>query len=163
MHVKVDVAVFVDVDINTYIYFEVDIDFEAAPIVSTSYCWEGVDLPDVDARTLRKLAAALQGTWDGAEPKSGLPLFAAWGFEDVGVFFDFSSLYQNKPTPRTPAQQQSFKRALCAPRRRRPTPAPLSRCCRAADSLPLAHSLAFRCVCVCADAVCAAPTCRSGT
>ena len=52
---------------------EVDIDFEAAPIVSTSYCWEdidlpdeGVDLPDADARTLRKLAAALQGTWSGA-------------------------------------------------------------------------------------------------
>ena len=91
------------------------IDFDAAPIVSTSYCWEGVESPDEQARTLRKLAAALRGEWSYGVPKSGLPLYAAWGFEDVGVFFDFASLYQNKPTPRTPTQQQSFQRALCAP------------------------------------------------
>ena len=43
---------------------------------------------------------------------SGLPLYAEWGFEDVGVFFDFASLYQNKPQPRTAEQDAAFKRAL---------------------------------------------------
>ena len=43
---------------------------------------------------------------------SGLPLYARWGFKDVGVFFDFASLYQNKPQPRTAEQDAAFKRAL---------------------------------------------------
>ena len=79
-------------------------------------CWEGHDAPDPEARTLRTVAAALAGEWGEVMgqygPMSGLPLFAAWGFEDVGVFFDFASLYQNKPQPRTAEQDAAFKRAL---------------------------------------------------
>ena len=83
------------------------------PIVAVSYCWEGSDAPDPEARTLRTVAMELAGSWnESAEPTSGLPLFAAWGFDDVGIFVDFCSLYQNKPVPRTPAQEAAFKRAL---------------------------------------------------
>ena len=64
--------------------------FNAAPIVSVSYCWEDVAAPDPEARTLRAIAGspALQGRWRGEEPTSGLPLYAAWGFWDVGVFIE---------------------------------------------------------------------------
>ena len=85
----------------------------ALPIVSVSHCWEGLEEPDPEARTLRTVAEALAGEWDeDGNPMNGLHLYAAWGFEDVGVFFDFASLYQNKPQPRTAEQDASFKRAL---------------------------------------------------
>jgi len=85
---------------------------DALPIVSVSHCWEGREEPDPEARTLRTVAKALAGEWSYSDPTSGLPLYAAWGFEDVGVFFDFASLYQNKPQPRTAEQDAAFKRAL---------------------------------------------------
>ena len=85
---------------------------DALPIVSVSHCWEGREEPDPEARTLCTVAEALAGEWSGSMPTSGLPKYAAWGFEDVGVFFDFASLYQNKPQPRTAEQDAAFKRAL---------------------------------------------------
>ena len=86
---------------------------DALPIVSVSHCWEGREEPDPEARTLRTVAKALAGEWNrNGRPTSGLPLYARWGFEDVGVFFDFASLYQNKPQPRTAEQDAAFKRAL---------------------------------------------------
>ena len=88
---------------------------DALPIVSVSHCWEGREEPDPEARTLRTVAEALAGEWKFGRcntPTSGLPLYARWGFEDVGVFFDFASLYQNKPQPRTAEQDAAFKRAL---------------------------------------------------
>ena len=86
---------------------------DALPIVSVSHCWEGREEPDPEARTLRTVAKALAGERDQyGDPTSGLPLYARWGFEDVGVFFDFASLYQNKPQPRTAEQDAAFKRAL---------------------------------------------------
>jgi len=87
--------------------------FDAAPVVSASHCWETPDAPDPEGLTLEAIAKELAGTWGGdGSPTSGLPLYALWGFEDVGVFFDFGSLYQNKLTPRTPEQSESFQRAL---------------------------------------------------
>ena len=86
---------------------------DALPIVSVSHCWEGREEPDPEARTLRTVAKALAGEWgEYRRPTSGLPLYARWGFEDVGVFFDFASLYQNKLQPRTAEQDAAFKRAL---------------------------------------------------
>ena len=79
---------------------------DALPIVSVSHCWEGREEPDPEARTLRTVAKALAGAFHYGDPTSGLPAYAAWGFEDVGVFFDFASLSQNKPQPRT-AEQRS--------------------------------------------------------
>ena len=38
--------------------------------------------------------------WEGdAVPTGGLPLFRAWGVADVGVFVDWSSLYQQRSEP----------------------------------------------------------------
>ena len=71
---------------------------DALPILSISHCWESPEHPDPYGRTLAQVAAKLAGTWSGAEPQSGLPLFRAWGFDDMGVFFDWGSLYQK---PRT--------------------------------------------------------------
>ena len=85
---------------------------DALPIFSASHCWETRDAPDPEARTLTTIAKVLAGEWDWREPKSGLPFYALWGFEDVGIFFDYSSLFQNKPIPRTPTQDAAFKRAL---------------------------------------------------
>ena len=75
-------------------------------------CWEKPEAADPEARTLRTVAEALAGEWEFGRPTSGLPLYARWGFKDVGVFFDFASLYQNKPEPRTAEQDAAFKRAL---------------------------------------------------
>ena len=85
---------------------------DALPIVSVSHCWEGREEPDPEARTLRTVAKALAGEWSFDIPMSGLPCYARWGLKDVGVFFDFASLYQNKPQPRTAEQDAAFKRAL---------------------------------------------------
>ena len=54
---------------------------------------------------------ALCGEWHeyGIMPLCGLPLYAAWGFEEVGVFFDYTSLYQQ---PRDVGQEASFRRAI---------------------------------------------------
>ena len=41
-----------------------------------------------------------------------MKVWARWGFEDMGVFIDWTSLYQNHPHPRSAEQQASFKRAL---------------------------------------------------
>ena len=67
-----------------------------------------------DRRTRsRTLAGELGLDFNGNPvPASGLPLYALWGFEDVGIFFDYSSLFQSKPIPRTPSQDAAFKRAL---------------------------------------------------
>ena len=76
---------------------------DAVPIVSLSYCWEDPDHPDPCGRTLSAVAARLATL---------LPLLNRWGLEDCGFFWDWSSLYQSKPTPRTSAQQASFDAAI---------------------------------------------------
>ena len=40
------------------------------------------------------------------------PQFEIWGFDDVGVFIDWCSLYQDQPVPHTAEEQQSYERAL---------------------------------------------------
>jgi hypothetical protein len=77
--------------------------FDAMPIVSASQCWYTRDHPDPDAKTLATVAERLV---------SLLPQMQRWGVGEVGVFFDWPSLYQNKPTERTPAQVECFNRAL---------------------------------------------------
>ena len=90
-----------------------DIPIDALPVVSVSHCWETRDEPDPEGRTLRTVTNKLAGTWNRwGQLTGGLPLYAAWGFEQVGIFFDFASLYQNKPVPRTPEQDECFTRAL---------------------------------------------------
>ena len=65
--------------------------------------------PDPEVRTLRAIAGskALKGEWGEHPypdmPTSGLPLYAAWGFSEVGVFVDYAALYQR---PRDEAQER---------------------------------------------------------
>lgn len=91
---------------------------EALPIISVSHCWETPTHPDPEGRTLRIIAAELaDGGWEAFD-KGGLPagaptcgfnLYRVWGMEDVGVFLDWCSLYQE---PRTQAENASFRRAF---------------------------------------------------
>ena len=82
---------------------------EPLPLVAISAAWEQQDAPDPSARSLKAVAAELAGRWDRETPTCGLPLFNAHGFDDVGCFFSYSSLYQ---PPRSKAKQTSFVRAL---------------------------------------------------
>ena len=90
----------------------------ALPVVSVSHCWESPGAPDPYGRTLRMVAAELaDGGWDAFDerglptgaPTCGVPLYRCWGFEDIGVFWDWCSLYQ---APRTQAETASFRRAF---------------------------------------------------
>ena len=76
---------------------------DAAPIVAASHCWSAAEHADADGVTLRAVAKALAERW---------ATFERWGLDDVGVFFDWSSLYQNHPVPRTDAQDAIFRAAL---------------------------------------------------
>ena len=89
-----------------------DHDLDALPVVAVSQCWEEPSHPDGACRTLLQVANALAGEWRGEDPISGLELFRDWGFKDIGVFFDWCSLYQNKPVTRTTKQEEVFQRAL---------------------------------------------------
>ena len=71
---------------------------EALPIVAVAHCWEGAAHPDPEGRTLRAVACELaDGAWEGGvssqgprgSPTAGMPLYAAWGVKDVGVFLDW--------------------------------------------------------------------------
>ena len=66
--------------------------------------WQGADHPDPDGATLAKLATELGKQF---------PVYQAWGFADVGILFDYASLYT--PTPGAalaPEQAASFEEAL---------------------------------------------------
>ena len=91
---------------------DIPIPIDALPVVSVSHCWETRDEPDPEGRTLRTVTNALAGKSPMLQQMGGLPVYAAWGFEQVGIFFDFASMYQNKPVPRTPEQDECFTRAL---------------------------------------------------
>ena len=91
---------------------------EAMPVLSVSHCWETPHHPDPQGRTLRIVAAELaDGAWEAFDergmpagaPTSGLPLYRCWGFEDVGVFWDWCSLHQ---APRTEVETACFRRAF---------------------------------------------------
>ena len=76
----------------------------AAPVVVISHCWEEKESPDPAGTTLQAFAAEL-----GRQ----MPAYAAWGFDDVGVFFDWSSCFQDTvDVVRTAQQTASFERAV---------------------------------------------------
>ena len=86
-------------------------------------CWQELGHPDAEARTLRTVAAALAGEWgedpfgemmtDKMVPTSGLPLYAAWGFADVGIFFGAAAAARDRrATPRRPPTARGPTRAL---------------------------------------------------
>merc|ERR1711972_675698 len=78
------------------------------PIVVLSYCWCTPDHPDPDGDQLRTVAARLEKEFE-RQDEEGYGMV----FEDMGVFWDWASLFQNKGgVPRTQQQQASFNRAL---------------------------------------------------
>lgn len=81
----------------------VDDHVDGVPVIAVSHCWEEADCADPHGRTITSVAIKLRAQWRD---------FAAWGIDDVGVFFDWCSLYQNKPERRTLAQDDCFQRAL---------------------------------------------------
>ena len=54
----------------------------ALPVVMVAHAWEFADAADPSGTTMRRLAAQLA---------RDMPTFEAWGFKDVGVFFDVSA------------------------------------------------------------------------
>ena len=64
------------------------------PIIAVSHCWERGDHPDPEGRTLSTIAQMLAGGWIAGTLQSGMPLFRAWGFDEMGVFLDWGSLVQ---------------------------------------------------------------------
>ena len=74
---------------------------DALPVVLVSHLWRTAAHPDPEGATLRKVAAAL---------KEQMPTYQAWGLDDVGVFFDWTSLYQPS-RPITDAQAAHFAKA----------------------------------------------------
>ena len=73
----------------------------AVPVVLASHVWETRTHPDPSGTSLLKVATELA---------SELPTYQSWGFEDVGVFIDWSSLNQvGNGFQRTEAQEKGFK------------------------------------------------------
>ena len=76
----------------------------AAPLVALTHCWYTPQHADPQGSTLMKLCEEL-----GRQ----LPLMEPWGLKDIGVFFDWASLYQDTlDAARTPEQQALYAAAL---------------------------------------------------
>ena len=80
-------------------------EMHATAVVAVSHCWYHPDHPDGEGKTLAVAAAQLA---------DDLRKMQTLGFEDAAVFFDWASLYQNKPVARTAAQEACFKAALAS-------------------------------------------------
>ena len=103
---------------------------DVAPLVLFSHCWETAAHPDPAGHTLLSIATALAGTWefDEAEvrPAGGMPVYALWGYDEIGVYIDWCSLYQGRAPPSAPSTASP----------------PLTRAASTPRSTPRAHSLA---------------------
>jgi len=76
----------------------------AVPFILASHSWETPTHADPAGRTLAVIAKNLARQ---------MPTFQAWGFDDVGVFFDFSCMYQtiDGEVERTPMQDSLHRKA----------------------------------------------------
>ena len=72
----------------------------ATPVVAVSHCWSESREPDRHCNTLARIAARLAKEWNK---------YQMWGLNEVGVYFDYASVYQE---PRSEKQQQVFEAAL---------------------------------------------------
>ena len=78
-------------------------DVDGVPVVVVSHVWRTESHPDPDGTTLQAVAKQLA---------QQLPTYQAWGCSDVGVLFDWCSLYQDTTEyRRSPSQVESFVRA----------------------------------------------------
>ena len=53
----------------------------ALPVIMVAHCWENSEAADPNGATFARLAAQLA---------RDMPTFNAWGFDDVGVFFEYA-------------------------------------------------------------------------
>jgi len=58
---------------------------QALPVLLASHCWETPEHADPSGTTLAMIAANLARC---------MPTYAAWGYDDLGVFIDWSCMYQ---------------------------------------------------------------------
>ena len=72
----------------------------AIPLIAVSHYWRTKSHPDPQGETLAILKTALDLRWDE---------FTRCGVSDLGIFFDFSSLFQH---PRTEEQARIFSKSL---------------------------------------------------
>ncbi|KOO35296.1 calmodulin [Chrysochromulina tobinii] len=77
----------------------------ALPIVVASHCWASVGVADPHGVTQQALAGELA---------RHMGAYEAWGYDDMGIFFDWSSIYQDTVDvpERSPTQAESAERAL---------------------------------------------------
>jgi Ca2+-binding EF-hand superfamily protein len=77
---------------------------DAVPVVAVSHCWEGKESADPAGRTLHTIASELGRQF---------PTFHAWGLEDLGVFFDWSCVFQDTvDVIRSKEEETSAERAV---------------------------------------------------
>jgi len=74
------------------------------PVLTISHPWHAREHPDLELVTLRAIVSELKRLMNEH--------FGPWGLAEIGIFFDYSSLYQNKPHARTPWEENLFQQAL---------------------------------------------------
>ncbi len=76
----------------------------AVPVVAASHCWASPGSADPRGATQQAIADELARQ---------MVTYEAWGYDDMGVFFDWSSVYQETvDVQRSPAQEGSFQSAI---------------------------------------------------
>ena len=76
-----------------------------AQVIAVSHFWRSRADPDPKGEVVRLLGAKLE---------KDMQTYGAAGYEDMGLFFDWASLFQEVPgrVERTDQQKQAFKRGL---------------------------------------------------
>lgn len=81
-------------------------DSAALPVIAISYCWLTFEHPDPRGEQLRYVADVLERERDAYEG------YQFMGFSDMGIFWDWSSLFQWHGGGRTEIQEKAFQRGL---------------------------------------------------
>lgn len=67
------------------------------PIISISFCWDTPAHPDPTGAQLRTVAATMRREREKYCAPSSRSQVQFWGFQEMGVFWDWASLYQKDP------------------------------------------------------------------
>jgi len=77
------------------------------PLVALSYCWENSSHPDPRGEQLARVAAVINICIEGLSGKKQYPWYVC---DDIGMFWDYASLYQGED--RSQEEKESFQRGL---------------------------------------------------
>jgi len=76
----------------------------ATPVVCASHCWHAPGSADPSGETMQAIADELARQ---------MPAYEAWGYDDVGVFFDWCSVWQDTvDVQRTEEQEAGYEAAM---------------------------------------------------